>query len=290
MVKGKTKSGIKYQIDERIKDDARVLFILTKLQEVAKAEASAENVTKGGKLVFDLLALIFGSDDGIVAFMDEVARHNKGVCDTKVMIAEIMDIFEYTSSLSELFTTILVNLIKNVLTIVAVYSIMFFISWKLSLVMLGVVGIVFVVSFIFRKVVHKFFTGERKCISDMNAFLNENLSGMKIIQLFNQEKRKEKQFDVKNDKLRKMRYRILLAFGIYRPLISFIYFGSVAITFTFALQTIISAGEVVAFYLYLSKFFNPIQNIADQINGIQRAVTASERLFNLLDVQPEVPT
>ena len=94
MVKGKTKSGIKYQIDERIKDDARVLFILTKLQEVAKAEASAETVQKGGELIFKLLALIFGSDDGITAFMDEVARHNKGVCDTKVMIAEIMDIFE----------------------------------------------------------------------------------------------------------------------------------------------------------------------------------------------------
>ncbi len=197
-------------------------------------------------------------------------------------------VVSYTSSLSELFTTILVNLIKNVITIVAVYSIMFFISWRLSLVMLGVVSIVFVVSYIFRKVVHKFFSEERKSISEMNAFLNENLSGMKIIQIFNQEKRKEKQFDVKNNKLRQIRYKTLVAFGIYRPLISFIYFGSVAITFTFALQTIISAGEVVAFYLYLSKFFNPIQNIADQINGIQRAITASERLFNLLDIHPEV--
>ncbi len=197
-------------------------------------------------------------------------------------------VVSYTSSLSELFTTILVNLVRNVLTIVGVYTIMFFISWRLSLIMLAFVAVVFVVSYIFRKMIHKFFTEERKLISDLNAFLNENLSGMKIIQIFNQEIRKNKEFNERNEKLRKSRYKVIVAFGIYRPLISFIYFGAIAVTFSMALQTIISAGEIVAFYLYLSKFFNPIQGIADQINGIQRAVTASERLFNLLDVEPEV--
>ena len=194
----------------------------------------------------------------------------------------------YTASLSELFTSILVNLIRNILTIAGVYIIMFFISWKLSLMMLAFVVVIFVISFVFRKIIYKIFKKERQYISDLNAFLNENLSGMKIIQIFNQERRKEKQFDERNEKLRKTRYQVLIAFGIYRPLVSFIYFGAVAVTFTFALQNIINAGEVVAFYMYLSKFFNPIQNIADQLNGIQRAVTASERLFNLLDVKPDV--
>ena len=194
----------------------------------------------------------------------------------------------YTSSLSELFTTILVNLLKNIFTIIGVYAIMYFISWKLSLVMLIFVVVVFVISFFFRKIIHKIFTQERQYISELNSFLNENLSGMKIIQIFNQEIRKQKQFDVKNENLRKTRYKVLVAFGIYRPLITFIYFTAIAVTFSFALQEIINAGEVVAFYLYLSRFFNPIQNIADQLNGIQRAVTASERLFNLLDVKPEV--
>ncbi len=197
-------------------------------------------------------------------------------------------VVSYTSSLSELFTSILVNLVKNILTIVGVYTIMFFISWKLSLVMLIFVVVVFTISIVFRKIIHKIFTEERRFISDLNTYLNENLSGMKIIQIFNQEKRKHKEFNVKNDNLRKSRYKVLVAFGIYRPLISFIYFLAIATTFSFSLQTIIGAGEVVAFYLYLSKFFNPIQNIADQLNGIQRAITASERLFNLMDVEPEV--
>ena len=197
-------------------------------------------------------------------------------------------VVSYTAALSELFTTILVNLVKNILTIVGVYTIMYFISWKLSLIMLGFVVVVFIISFFFRKIIHKIFTEERQNISDLNTFLNENLSGMKIIQIFNQEKRKHKQFNVKNENLRKTRYKVLLAFGIYRPLISFIYFLAIATTFSMSLQAAITAGEIVAFYLYLSKFFNPIQNIADQLNGIQRAVTASERLFNLLDVKPEV--
>ena len=197
-------------------------------------------------------------------------------------------VVSYTAALSELFTTILVNLVKNVLTIVGVYTIMYFISWKLSLIMIGFVVVVFVISFFFRKILHKIFTEERQYISDLNTFLNENLSGMKIIQIFNQEKRKHKQFNVKNENLRKTRYKVLIAFGIYRPLISFIYFLAIATTFSMSLQAAITAGEIVAFYLYLSKFFNPIQNIADQLNGIQRAVTASERLFNLLDVKPEV--
>ncbi|MDY6431195.1 MAG: ABC transporter ATP-binding protein [Bacilli bacterium] len=194
----------------------------------------------------------------------------------------------YTASLSELFTSILVNLIKNVLTIVGVYIIMFIISWKLSLMMLVFVVIVFVVSYFFRKTVHKIFKQERGYVSDLNTFLNENLSGMKIIQIFNQEKRKEDEFEEKNEQLRKVRYKVLLAFSLYRPFVRFIYFVAVAVTFAFALNNIATAGIIVAFYLYLSRFFNPIEAIADQINGIQKAVTASERLFNLLDVKPEV--
>ena len=197
-------------------------------------------------------------------------------------------VVSYTSSLSELFTSIIVQLTKNILMIVGVYAMMFVISWKLSLIMLIFVVVVFTISMVFRTIIHKIFTQERKYISDLNTFLNENLSGMKIIQIFNQEKRKHKEFNEKNDALRRVRYKVLVAFGIYRPLISFIYFAAIAVTFSFALQTIIGAGEVVAFYFYLSKFFNPIQNIADQLNGIQRAVTASERLFNLMDVKPDV--
>ena len=194
----------------------------------------------------------------------------------------------YTTSMSDLFTNVLVMLLRNILTIIGVYIIMFILSWKLSLVLLAFVLLVFVVSMIFRVVVTKLFRQERSYTSDLNTFLNENLSGMKIIQIFNQQKRKEDEFNVKNKQLRNTKFKVLMAFALYRPFITFVYFSALAVTFFVGVRLNLGAGEIVAFYLYLSRFFNPVQNIADQINQIQKATTSSERLFNLLDVPPEV--
>ena len=193
----------------------------------------------------------------------------------------------YTTSMSDLFTNVLVNIIKDVVTVVAVYVIMVTISWRLSLILLGFMVVIFIISFFFSKIVHKIFQKERADTSALNAFLNESLSGMKIIQLFNQENRKDKEFVKINNNLKKDRYYVILAFGVYRPLINLLYLTAIAVTFWYGSKSL-GAGEVVAFYLYLSKFFNPVQQLADKLNNIQRAKTACERLFNLLDVKPEV--
>ena len=190
--------------------------------------------------------------------------------------------------MSDLFTNVIVNVIRNVLTVVGVYGIMLYISWQLSLVMLAFIVVVFVTSFVFRKIVRKVFTKERQYISDLNTFLNENLSGMKLIQIFNRQKKKDDEFLQKNENLRKSRYAVVLAFGIYRPFITLLYISSIAVTFWLGMEFGLDAGMIVAFYLYLSRFFNPIQNLADQLNNLQKATTASERLFNLLDVKPEI--
>lgn len=194
----------------------------------------------------------------------------------------------YTASMSDLFTNVIVNVIRNVLTVMGVYGIMLYISWQLSLVMLAFIVVVFVTSFVFRKIVRKVFTKERQYISDLNTFLNENLSGMKLIQIFNRQKKKDDEFLQKNENLRKSRYAVVLAFGIYRPFITLLYISSIAVTFWLGMEFGLDAGMIVAFYLYLSRFFNPIQNLADQLNNLQKATTASERLFNLLDVKPEI--
>ncbi len=194
----------------------------------------------------------------------------------------------YTTSISDLFTKVLVNLIRNGLTIVGVFIIMLVMSPTLGGILSIFVVIIFIVSFFFRYVVRRIFTKERQYISDMNTFLNENLSGMNIVQLFKQQKRKDEEFSEKNETLRKQRYKLNIAFAIYRPFVTFLYFAAIAITFYAGMQLALLPGTVIAFYLYLSRFFNPVQNIADQLNEIQRSMTACERLFNLLDVQPEV--
>ena len=194
----------------------------------------------------------------------------------------------YTASMSDLFTGVLVRILRDFTTLIGVYVIMFFISVQLSVSLLGVVVIVFIVSYIFSKTVREIFRKERACISDINTFLSENLAGMKLTQIFNQEETKDEQFIEKNENLRKQRFNVIKAFGVYRPLISFIYNCSIALCFMQGVRYHLSAGEIVAFYLYLSKFFNPIQNLADQLNALQKALTASERIFNLLDVKPDV--
>ncbi len=194
----------------------------------------------------------------------------------------------YTQSMSDLFTNVIVNVFKNILYVVTVYAVMFFYSWKLSLIMAVPVIIVAISSFIFSKIVNRIFTKERKSISDMNTYLNENLSGMKITQIFNQQRYKDSEFIEKNDNVRKARFQVVLCFGIYRPFITLIYISSVAVNFYFGWIFAMSAGDIVAYYQLISRFFNPIQNLADQLNNLQKAFTASERLFNLMDVKPDV--
>ena len=232
----------------------------------------------GQKVVYDLRMEVFEHVQNMS--QDQLNEMPVGSLVTRVA--------NYTASLSELFTNILVNALKNIITIVGVFVIMFTIEPSLAGIMAIFLVVVFVISFFFRNIVRKIFTKERKNISDLNAFLNENLSGMKITQLFNQELRKESEFGEKNEALRRCRNSVMLAFGIYRPLLSFLYCCAVATVFFFGLEFGLTAGAVLAFYLYISKFFQPIQNLADQLNGIQRAFSSSERLFNLLDVKPAV--
>ncbi|MDO4940473.1 MAG: ABC transporter ATP-binding protein [Erysipelotrichaceae bacterium] len=194
----------------------------------------------------------------------------------------------YTANMSDLFTGVLIRILKDISTLVGVYTIMIYISPSLSYALLFVIIIVFFISFVFSHKIKNIFRKERACESDINTFLSENLSGMKLTQIFNQEKYKEEQFNEKNEALRKQRFNVTMAFTLYRPTISLIFNCTVALCFVLGIKFGLSAGEIVAFYLYLSKFFNPIQNLADQLNNLQKAITASERIFNLLDVSPEV--
>lgn len=194
----------------------------------------------------------------------------------------------YTQSMSDLFTNVIVSVIKNFITVFGVYVMMFFISWRLALVMLAPVSLIFVSSLVFSKYVGRAFRDERKRISELNTFMNETLSGMKIIQIFNREKKKSEEFDERNDSLRRSRFNVVKGFGVYRPFVTFVFVSSLAAIFWFGVKLGLTPGEIVAFYLYTGRFFNPVQQLADQLNNIQKALTASERLFNLLDVKPEV--
>ena len=192
----------------------------------------------------------------------------------------------YTSAMSDFFTSTLVSLLRNFLSVVTVYAIMLYLSWQLSLVLAGFVVFVIIASAVFTKVSGKLFRKERAQLSDFNAYLNESLSGMKITQLFNREEHKREDFEKRNKALWKTRYTLIMTFGIYRPIINLILYLSIVVIFLYGVQVTLTAGTIVAFYLYVDRFYSPIQEMADQFRRVQRALTACERLFNLLDVKP----
>ena len=194
----------------------------------------------------------------------------------------------YTSQLSEFFTGTLVMIVRDLLTVTAVYIWMLILSVELGLIMTGVTVIIFIISLVFWKQVHKIFVRERAQLSDLNSFLNESLSGMKIIQLFKQEEKYNKIFKEKNHEFFKTKYAVTIAFSLYRPLVSLIYILSVALIIYMGVRLGLSAGVIVSFYLFLNYFFEPIQSLADALNHVTRATSAIERLFNLFDIVPEV--
>ena len=253
-------------------------FILTCLNQLFLYFESMTLQKAGQRIIYKLRMDVF-------AHIEEMSLNQFNEMSVGGLVTRVTN---YTQSMSDLFTDVFVNIIKNILTVVGVYGMMLYISPMLSLILLPVVAIVFVSSFLFSKFIKKTYKKEKSAVSLLNTFLNENLSGMKLIQIFNKEDRKQKEFDEKNDNLRKIKYNFAILFGLYRPFMSFLYFVAIALTFSMGIKTNLLAYEIVSFYLLLSNFFNPIQNLADKLNNLQRAFSACERLFNLLDVKPDV--
>ena len=200
-----------------------------------------------------------------------------------------------TSAVNDLYTNILINLLKNIISVI-VYAVMLFtLDWRIALVLMIFVPVIGILTYIFRRMSRKAYRNVRNNISAMNAFLSENLSGMKITQIFNQEQRKEEEFDECNNKLKKAQEKQVLVFAIFRPIMFVLYILAEMLVFYLGFRRIglstelaISFEVVYALYMYVSRFFQPIQSIADQFNGLQRCFAASERLFLLLDTKPDL--
>ena len=193
-----------------------------------------------------------------------------------------------TNTLSEMFTNSIVNLIRNFATLLFVLIAMFMKDWKLTLYVLAVVPFIIVFTIIFKTMTRKAYREVRTDISNMNAFLSENLSGMKITQMFNQEKKQYNEFRNRNERLRKSSLKQTITFGIFRPTMYLLYVIAIIIVVYFGSLEVMNNPMVLfslvyVFYQYVSKLFNPIQQLADQFNTIQSAFASRERIFEIFD-------
>lgn len=201
--------------------------------------------------------------------------------------------------LFQLYTNVLVNIIKCVATMIGVLIAMFLLDVKLALIILCVFPIILTLTICFRFFLRKIHRNVRTEVSNMNAFLSENISGMKVTQIFNQETKKYNEFNTVNTKLKKASLKEIFTFGIFRPSVYLIYILTVIFILYTGSNDVINAAfgvtsvcitydALYTFYQLISKFFNPIQTLADQYNTLQSSFAAAEKIFTILDIEPEI--
>ena len=201
-----------------------------------------------------------------------------------------------TNAISLMFTALLVNLVKNMFIVVGVLVAMFALNVGLTLMVLCFVPFIVLFSVIFRKFARRAYRRVKDRTTDINTYLSENLSGIKITQIFNREGEKLRDFEDKSRGLGKAKGEQILVFGIFRPLVYMLYISSVLCLFYVGgkgyldgarlLGQAFDAGTIVSFYMYINKFYNPIQNLAEQFNWLQSAFASAEKVFTIMDIEP----
>lgn len=202
------------------------------------------------------------------------------------------------NAISYMFTNILVTLVKNVMVIVGVFGAMLMLNYALTLMVLCFVPFIVLFTVIFRKFSRRVHRQVNNATTDINTYLSENLSGMKITQIFNREEEKLNDFLHRSRKLQRAKLNRMFVFGIFQPMVYMIYISSNLCLFYLGakgyikdihyLGQVIDSSVMVSFYMYISRFFNPIQTLAEQFDMLQRSFASAEKIFTILDMEPEV--
>ena len=203
-----------------------------------------------------------------------------------------------TNAVSMMFTNLFVNLLKNAFLVIGYVVAMLILNVQLALLVLFFVPFILLFTYIFRKFSRKAYRRVKNATTDINTYLSENLSGIKVTQIFNQEERKLKEFEERNEELCKSKYGQIGVFSIFRPTVYMLYVLNILLLFwvagtgildnvTFLGQTI-TVYTLTAFYSYIGSFFTPVQNLAEQFNWLQSAFASGEKIFTILDMVPEI--
>ena len=195
-------------------------------------------------------------------------------------------------ALNEMFSAVLVNLVKDFLLIAGTITILLIMDWKLALISLSVLPVFTFVSILFRRKTRTIYRKVRKHLAELNSTIAEDISGVKVIQIFRQEKARKQQYLEVNNNYYKISMKQLYVFGVFRPLIEVIAQVGTAIVLVYgglsAISGALTIGALVAFISYVRQMFRPISDMSEKYNIMQSAMASSERIFNILDTKPEV--
>ncbi len=202
------------------------------------------------------------------------------------------------NAISYMFTNVLITLLKNCMVVLGVLAAMLFLNYTLALMVLCFVPFILLFTVVFRRFSRKAHRSVNNATTDINTYLSENLSGIKITQIFNQEDRKMSEFLTRSRTLERAKYNRMFVFGVFRPMINMLHVSAVLFLLyvgskgyidqsTF-LGQVIDSSIVVSFYLYLTRFFDPIQTLAEQFDTLQRSFASAEKIFTIMDIAPDL--
>lgn len=197
-----------------------------------------------------------------------------------------------TEAVNELFSTILVKLFKNVVKIIGYAVVMLSINVKMAGISFLLLPLVAILTFVFRHLSRKAYQITRNKITELNTFLSEHISGMKLIQIFAREKEKYSEFEGKSMELYRANFREIMTFAIFRPSIYLVsVIAMILVIRTGSLSVLngsLSLGTLFVFITYISSFFEPIQELSEQLGTLQSSIASAEKIFSVLDVKPKI--
>lgn len=191
-------------------------------------------------------------------------------------------------TLNNVFSSGLVQIIGQIFLIIAIMVFMLISDWRLTLVVLSVIPLMFLATWVFKNYVKAAFQRVRTSVSNMNTFLQEHITGMQIVHIFSREKKEADKFDEINTELRQAHIASVMAYSIYFPVIEIITALAMALLVWYGAGRAIDGlqfGTLTAFIMYLNMFFRPLRQIADQFNTLQLGMVSAERVFEVLDTR-----
>ncbi|WP_163378120.1 ABC transporter ATP-binding protein [Cyclobacterium sp. SYSU L10401] len=196
-------------------------------------------------------------------------------------------------TLSDVFSQGLAEIIGDLLQLVSILAVMFYVDWKLTLVSLCTLPLLIISTYVFKEKVKVSFNDVRNAVSNLNSFLQEHITGMNIIQVFNREDREYEKFKAINKEHRRAHLKSVLYYSIYYPVAEIIQAIGIGLvvwygaTGVFDMQ--LKVGVLISFIMYLQLFFRPIRMIADRFNTLQMGVVSSSRIFSILENNEQIP-
>lgn len=190
-------------------------------------------------------------------------------------------------TLSNIFTQGIANILGDILQLIFILAAMLYLDWKLTLITLTVLPFLLVGTYIFKEKVKDSFNDVRTAVSNLNSFVQEHVTGMAIVQIFNSEKREYKKFEAINKEHRRAHVKTVLYYSLYFPLAEIVGAAGTGLVVWYGASSVlgerIELGTLIAFILFLAMFFRPIRMIADRFNTLQLGIVSSDRILKLLD-------